>query len=104
MKTKFLRFPNEAAFTALLPKDFVRSGETGSPLPQGITAMRIWPGEFSRRGEYGEEDEKGKVKVVKPPKVSPGCHVNVRGELPQSWRPFEVFPKQAMCVFGGEED
>lgn len=102
MTTRFFVFPNEAAFLARMPKDFKRNGESGAPLPEGVEAIRIWPGPFARRGEFRVQPGGG-VEVIKPHKVSPGLHVNLLGEVPQSWAAFEVFPKQPMCVFGGEE-
>lgn len=39
--TIFLRFPDEATFLSLMPADFVANGETGSPLPDAITAISI---------------------------------------------------------------
>lgn len=77
--TIFLRFPDEAAFLATMP-GFVQSGETGSPLPDGVTAISIV----------------GTVAAV------PGHHVNALGTIPAAWQQYVIAtPATPWRIFGG---
>jgi hypothetical protein len=95
-ETIFLRFPDEAAFTALLPAVFERAGETGVPLPQGITAISII-GPIYTGGAW---DEDGNVVIA--PTLVPGFHVNALGELPPEWESYVLTPAPGspVRVFG----
>lgn len=84
MSTIFLRFPDEATFKLLLPADFEQHGETGFPLPEGISAISI----------VGL--------IYKDETPVPGWHVNALGVLPASWRQHEVTPVTPNRVFGKE--
>jgi hypothetical protein len=97
MNTIFLRFPDEATFTALLPADFERAGETGSPLPDGITAISII-GSIYMGAEWDAEGN-----VVTPSTLAPGFHVNALGELPPEWESYVLAPAPGspVRVFGG---
>jgi hypothetical protein len=96
-ETIFLRFPDEATFTALLPADFARAGETGGPLPQGLTAISII-GSIYTGGVWDEDGS-----VVTPPTLVPGFHVNALGELPPEWESYVLTPAPGspVRVFGG---
>jgi hypothetical protein len=95
--TIFLRFPDEATFIALLPAHFERAGETGSPLPQGITAISII-GSIYTGGAWDSDGN-----VVTPPTLVPGFHVNALGELPAEWASYALTPAPGspVRVFGG---
>jgi hypothetical protein len=83
--TLYLRFPDEATFRASLPADFIQYGETGSPLPEGVQAISII-GIL-----YTQEDV---------PALISGWHVNVSGELPDAWKPYEISPTTPSRIFG----
>lgn len=93
--TVYLRFPDEETFRALVPLGAEFDGETVVPLPSGIAALSV-VGTLLLGGEY---DERGGVLV--PPVVLPGWHVNVIGNLPLGWLPYEVVPGSPRRVFGG---
>lgn len=80
--TIFLRFPSEAAFRLLLDPSFQRDGETGAPLPAGITAISI----------IGE--------VYKNSILLSGFHVNALGKLPVGWGIYQINPTTPSRVFG----
>lgn len=98
--TLYLRFPDEATFRATLDASFVQHGETGSPLPEGVDAIRIVGALY----EGGTFDADGNV--VTPPTQVPGFHVNVlttndgSGPLPAAWGAYQVFPATPQGVFG----
>jgi hypothetical protein len=92
--TLYLRFPDEATFRASLPADFIQYGETGSPLPDGVQAIRII-GPMYSGGTY---DAQGNV--ITPPTLVAGWHVNVLGTLPDAWKAYQIHPVTPSGVFG----
>jgi hypothetical protein len=92
--TLYLRFPDEASFEATLPAGFEPQGETGSPLPDGVQAIRII-GPMYSGGTY---DEQGNV--ITAPTLIAGWHVNVLGTLPDAWKAYEIHPVTPSGVFG----
>lgn len=99
MKTRFLRFPDEAAFLAGLPASFQRQGETGAPLPAGVEAIRILPYPLRRGGRW---DDAGVE--IEAPEVLAGFHVNAMGELPAEWIAYELPepPDNPVGIFGDD--
>ena len=97
--TTYLTFPDKAAFLATLDASFVRQGETGAPLPDGVSAIRIVGTQYNSDGTYDAEGN-----VITPPTVIPGFHVNVlttndgADPLPDTWAPYQVPSGQG--VFG----
>lgn len=83
MTTLFLRFPSEGAFLALMPPDFQQEGETGSPLPDGVTALSIIGPHMKTDGS-----------------TDPRWHINALGVLPDAWGPYQIFPETPERVFG----
>jgi hypothetical protein len=96
MSTRFIRFPDEAAFRAACAPSTECCGETVDPLPEGVQALSVVGPIY----QGGQEDEAGNVVV--PPTRIPGWHVNVLGEVPAAWADFEVHPTTPSRVFGGD--
>ena len=87
----FFRFPNEAtAMEALRKNGFTQQDESGKEVI--IAATHTWAidviGPISRGGEWDEEG-----RVITPPELLPGWHVNFIGEAPEAWLPYAVSPK-----------
>lgn len=97
--TTFLRFPDAATFEATLPAGFVSMGETGAPLPDGVTAMSV----IGTIEEGAQWDEAGNLVVE--PTVLPGYHVNALGSMPIAWASYVLTPAPATPerVFGDEQ-
>lgn len=92
MSTIFLRFPDQAAFLALMPP---QDRDDGLPvLPPGVTAIEVVG--IVRVGLV--EDEEGNVVV--PPTALPGWHVNALGEIPADWQPYLIESVGDTPVFG----
>lgn len=80
--TLYLKFPDEGTFRASLPQGFEQQGESSFPLPKGVDAIRI-------------------VGVMYGAGIAlPGFHVNVLGQLPAAWKPYQIFPSTPSGVFG----
>jgi hypothetical protein len=92
--TLYLRFPDRATFEATLPAGFEPQGETGSPLPDGISALSI----IGAMYDGGTFDAQGNV--ITPPSLVAGFHVNALGTLPDAWKGYQVFPASPDRVFG----
>ena len=85
------RFPDEATgMDAIKAAGFAVMDENG--IVRLITASHSHAldviGIISRGGEW---DENGKV--ITPPEVLEGWHVNYRGEVPNEWLKYAVWPK-----------
>ncbi len=91
--TIFLRFPDEATFIASLPEGFACHGETGSPLPEGITHISI-VGAIYIGGQWDAEGV-----VIEAPTQLPGFHVNALGTLPDAWAQYVVTPSAPSRTF-----
>ena len=90
--THFLRFPDEATWTAA-------ATEAGFIVDDALAAYTHdraidVVGTITRGGEY---DEDGKVIVA--PTVIDGWHVNFQGVLPDGWEEFLVEPANPYRVF-----
>lgn len=101
MSTIYLRFPDRAAFLAVMPADFEQQGETGYPLPEGIEAIHICGSGSGRviktHATYAPDGET----MLTPPIERPGFHVNALGAIPQSWEQYRVAPATPSVTFDG---
>ena len=90
--THFLRFPDEATWTAAAAKAgfIVDDALAAYTHDRAIDVV----GTITRGGEY---DEDGKVIVA--PTVIDGWHVNFQGVLPDGWEEFLVEPANPYRVF-----
>ena len=91
--THFLRFPDESAWTAA-------ATEAGYIVDDALAAYTHdraidVVGAITRGGEY--DPETGAVIVA--PTVLAGFHVNYSGDLPETWEPYIVAPKQPVRVW-----
>jgi len=96
--TRFYRFPDAAAFLALMPA--LPEGETGWPTLPGA-AIDVCFGTGILRTPTGEvlETDDGPVDVTE---IIPGFHVNVRwqADAPEGWAANEVpRPRNPKVVF-----
>ncbi len=94
--TIHLKFPDEAAFAAVMPPGWERCGETAHPLPAGVQAIYIMPHPLTVGGRYDDEGAQ-----LEAPTTIAGYHVNALGDVPEAWRGFIVTPRQPLAVFGG---
>lgn len=85
MSTIFLRFPDEPAFAATLAPDFMAAGETGYPLPDGVSAISV----------IGDHP----ATVGNASSVA-GYLVNMVGAIPSAWAPYVIAPATPIRIFG----
>ena len=84
----FLRFPDEATFLNLAPKD----EEGNITLPNLDVVGIVYEG-----GEYDEEGN-----VITPPQAIPGYHVNMIDNTPNGWAQYIIErPNNPHRVFAG---
>ena len=93
----FFRFPDESTgIAALDAAGLIATDEDGAQ--QFITASHNHAldviGTISRGGEWDEEGN-----VITPPELLPGWHVNYRGEVPDEWLQYAVWPEQPVRVW-----
>ena len=93
----FFRFPDEATgIAALETAGLIATDEDGAQ--RFITASHSHCldviGQIQRGGEW---DDKGNM--ITPPEVLDGWHVNYRGELPDGWDAYAVWPEQPVRVW-----
>ena len=91
------RFPDEATgMDAIKAAGFAVMDEDG--IVRLITASHTHAldvvGRISRDGEWDEDGNE-----ITHPEVLEGWHVNYRGEVPDGWLQYAVWPKQPVRVF-----
>jgi len=91
------RFPDEATgMDAIKAAGFAVMDEDG--IVRLITASHTHAldvvGRISRGGEWDEDGNE-----ITHPEVLEGWHVNYRGEVPDGWLQYAVWPKQPVRVF-----
>jgi hypothetical protein len=94
MTTHYLRFPDESTGLAALDAAGLLDAD-GNPITASHTHAIDVLGPISLPGTYNPEtgDE------LTPPNPLPGWHVNLIGELPETWAAYAVYPKRPMRVF-----
>ena len=93
----FFRFPDEATgIAALEAAGLIATDEDGAQ--RFITASHQHCldviGTIQRGGEWDDEGS-----VITEPTVLDGWHVNYRGELPDGWDAYTVWPEQPVRVW-----
>jgi hypothetical protein len=83
----FFRFPDEATGIAALEAAGLVNEDGGYITASHNHALDVI-GTISRGGEWDEDGNE-----ITPPKVIEGWHVNYRGEVPNEWLKYAVWPK-----------
>lgn len=99
MTTKYLRFPDEQAWT----KAATDAGFFSEPDEDGNTTLAAYThdraidviGLIYRGGEWNPETGE----VITLPTLLDGWHVNYRGAMPDGWEEFLVTPNDPYRVF-----
>ena len=91
--TKFLRFPDESAWTAAATEAGFITDDTLVAYTHDRAIDVV--GTITRGGEY--DPETGDVIVA--PEVLDGWHVNFAGELPEAWDEYVVEPANPVRVW-----
>ena len=91
--TYFLRFPDEATWTAAATEAGFLIDDTLAAYTHDRAIDVV--GTITRGGEY--DPETGEVIVA--PEVLDGWHVNLAGELPDGWEEYVVSPENPVRVF-----
>jgi hypothetical protein len=89
--THYLRFPNEATAKTVLANYLTEDGTW-------ITASHSHAldviGTITRGGEWDEDGN-----VITEPTVLDGWHVNLRGNVPDGWDVYAVWPERPVRVW-----
>ena len=83
----FFRFPDEATGIAALEAAGLVNEDGGYITASHNHALDVI-GTISRGGEWDEDGNE-----ITPPKVIEGWHINYRGEVPDEWLNYAVWPK-----------
>lgn len=89
--TNYLRFPDEATAKTVLA-DYL--AEDGAWITASHSHALDVIGTITRGGEWDDEGN-----VIVEPIVLNGWHVNYRGELPNGWDAYAVWPEQPVRVW-----
>ena len=89
----FFRFPDEATGIAALDAAGLVNEDGGYITASRFHALDVI-GPISRGGEWDEEGN-----VITPPEVLDGWHLNYRGEVPDGWDVYAVWPGQPVRVW-----
>jgi hypothetical protein len=92
--TYFFRFPNKATCIAAL-EDAGLLTKDGNPIIASHTHALDVIGIISRGGEYDPKTGK----VLTPPTLLDGWHVNYAGEPPAAWEGYLVTPQHPVRVW-----
>ena len=89
----FFRFPDKATGMAALEAAGLLT-EDGSFITASHHHALDVIGTITRGGEWDEDGN-----VITPPTVLDGWHVNYRGEVPDGWDVYAVWPEQPVRVW-----
>ena len=93
----FFRFPDEATGIAALDAAgmlFTEEDGTKRPITASHTHALDIVGTITRGGEWNDEGN-----VITPPEVLDGWHINYRGEVPDGWEQYAVWPENPARVW-----